>query len=197
MPPGLRNGFPAPARPARLCRSQPGPQQPSSGKTLTWQAGPAVSSKGSRPLTWLAVACHMPIRTWSGCAPSSAGSATAARARARHRRAQPGHHPGLGSARAGDHRHGRGPAVRSRRAGVVPAPPPARGSAGRAEPAAGHRVLRVGPGRDPHRGDPAGPALPVGRRLRPARDGLPGPPYEAQGQRARPRIAASTSPTSP
>jgi hypothetical protein len=41
----------------------------------------------------------------------------------------------------------------------------------------------VGPGRDPHRGDPAGPALPVGRRLRPARGGLPGAPHQAQGQR--------------
>ena len=52
----------------------------------------------------------------------------------------PGHHPGVGGPRAGHHRQGGRPAVRPRRAGVVPAPPAARRPAGRAEPAAGHRV---------------------------------------------------------
>ena len=48
--------------------------------------------------------------------------------------------PGLGGDRAGRHRQGRRPAVRPRRAGELPAPPPARRPPGRAEPAAGHRV---------------------------------------------------------
>ena len=65
----------------------------------------------------------------------------------------------------------------------LPAPPAARRPAGRAEPAAGHRVRRDDPGRDPQRGDPAGPALPVGRAMRPARRRLPGAPHQAQGQR--------------
>ena len=51
----------------------------------------------------------------------------------------------------------------------LPAPPAAGRAAGRAEPAAGHRLRRDHPGRDPQRGDAAGPALPVGRRLQPAR----------------------------
>ena len=38
----------------------------------------------------------------------------------------------------------------------VPAPPPARRPAGRAEPAAGHRLRRDHPGGDPQRGDAAG-----------------------------------------
>ena len=49
--------------------------------------------------------------------------------------------------------------------GELPAAAAARGTAGRAEPAAGHRVLRVGPGRDPQCGHPAGSALPVGRPM--------------------------------
>ena len=93
----------------------------------------------------------------------------ARRHRPRPGRDRPGHRPGLGGPRARDHRQGRGPALGSGRAGVVPAAPAARGAAGRAEPAAGHRVLPVGPGRDPQRRHPAGPALPVGRRLPPAR----------------------------
>jgi hypothetical protein len=52
-----------------------------------------------------------------------------------------------------------------RRARLLPAAPAARRPAGRAEPAAGHRVQRVDPGRDPQRGHHARPALPVGRRL--------------------------------
>ena len=43
-------------------------------------------------------------------------------------------------------------AVRAGRARVVPAAPAARRAAGRAEPAAGHRVFRDGPGGDPQRG---------------------------------------------
>ena len=38
----------------------------------------------------------------------------------------------------------------------LPAPPPARRPPERPQPAAGHRVLRVDPGRDPQRGHPAG-----------------------------------------
>ena len=79
---------------------------------------------------------------------------------------------GLGGAGAGGHRQGRGPAVRPGRAGELPAPPAARGAAGRAEPAAGHRVRRDDPGRDPQRRAAAGPALPVGRRVQPARVGV-------------------------
>ena len=80
--------------------------------------------------------------------------------------------PGPGGARAGDHRHGRRPAVRPRRPGQLPAPPPARRPPRRPQPAAGHRIHRDHPGRDPQRGHPAGPALPVGRTVRPARRGL-------------------------
>ena len=80
-----------------------------------------------------------------------------------------GHRPGLGGAGAGRHRQGRRPALRPRRARELPAPPPARRPAGRAEPAAGHRLRRDHPRRDPQRGGAAGPALPVGRRLQPAR----------------------------
>ena len=39
------------------------------------------------------------------------------------------------------------------------------------------------PGRDPQRGHPAGQALPVGRKVQPARGGVPGAPRQAQGQR--------------
>ena len=98
-------------------------------------------------------------------------------------RARPGHRAGLGGPRACDHRQGGRPAIRPRRAGVVPAPPAARRPPGRAEPAAGHRLRRDHPGRDPQRGHPAGPALPVARRLQPARLGLRGAPCQAQGQR--------------
>ena len=81
------------------------------------------------------------------------------------------------------HRQGRRPAVRPWRPGQLPAHPAARRPPGRPEPAAGHRLLRDRPGRDPQRGHLAGPALPVGRRLPPARRGLRGPPRQAQGRR--------------
>ena len=45
----------------------------------------------------------------------------------------------------------------------------ARGAAGRAEPAAGHRGQPEYPGRDPQRRPAAGQALPVGRTVQPAR----------------------------
>jgi Domain of unknown function (DUF222) len=63
---------------------------------------------------------------------------------------------------AGHHRQGGRPAVRPRRAGLVLADPAARRPAGRAQPAPGHRLLPVHPGRDPHRGHPPRPAVPVG-----------------------------------
>ena len=98
-----------------------------------------------------------------------------------HRRASADADPGTGlareAARAGDHRQGRGPAVRPGRAGVVPAPPAAGCPAGRAEPAAGHRLRRDHPGRDPQRGHPARPEVPVGRRMRPARVRLRSAPH--------------------
>jgi len=90
---------------------------------------------------------------------------------------------GLGGDRAGGDRQGRGPGLGSGRAGQLPAAPGAGGAAGRAEPAAGYRVRRDGPGGDPQRGAAAGPALPVGRRLHPARRRLPGAPHHAQGPR--------------
>ena len=46
----------------------------------------------------------------------------------------------------------------------LPTPSATRRASGRAEPAAGHRVRRDGPGGHPQRGHPARPALPVGRR---------------------------------
>ena len=61
------------------------------------------------------------------------------------------------------------------------------------EPAAGHRVLRVDPGRDPQRGHPARQALPVGRAVRPARRGLPGAPHQAQGRRRPDRRSRTAS----
>ena len=67
--------------------------------------------------------------------------------RRRPGRARPGHRAGLGGPRAGGHRQGRRPALGSGRAGVVPAAPAARRPAGRAEPAAGHRLQRDHPGR--------------------------------------------------
>ena len=91
--------------------------------------------------------------------------------------------PVPGGAGAGDHRQGRRAAVRPGRARVVPAPPAARRPAGRAQPAAGHRLQQHRPGRHPARRHPARPALPVGRRLHPARRRLPGPPRPPQGQR--------------
>ena len=71
----------------------------------------------------------------------------------------------------------------SGRAGLVPAPPAARRPAGRAEPAAGRRGLPGHPGRDPARRHPARPALPVDRRLRPARRRLRSAPPDPQGRR--------------
>jgi hypothetical protein len=71
------------------------------------------------------------------------------------------------------------------RAGLIPAPPPAGGPAGRTEPAAGHRVRRDRPGRDPQRGDAAGPQVPVGRRVQPARVRVRRAPYQAQEARGQ------------
>jgi hypothetical protein len=56
------------------------------------------------------------------------------------RRRDGGRGRGLGRAGAGGDRQGRGPFVGSGRAGVVPAAAAAGGAAGRAEPAAGHRI---------------------------------------------------------
>ncbi len=70
------------------------------------------------------------------------------------------------------------------RARLVPAPPPARRPPRRPQPPARHRLLRDHPGRDPQRGHPARPALPV-PRLPPARLRLPGPPRQAQEERRR------------
>ena len=103
--------------------------------------------------------------------------------RRRPGRGRPGHRPGLGGPRARDHRQGRGPALGPGRAGELPAAPAARRPARRAEPAAGHRVLPVGPGRDPQRRHPQRPALPVGRRMPPARLRLRSPPRQAQEER--------------
>ena len=75
---------------------------------------------------------------------------------AKRERARPGHDAGLGSPRAGHHRQGRRSPVRPGRAGVVPAAPAARCPAGWPEPAAGRRLFRDDPGRDPQRGDLAG-----------------------------------------
>ena len=93
------------------------------------------------------------------------------------------HHRGLGRPGTSRDRQGRRPAVRPVRARLVPAAAAARRPPGRAEPAAGHRVRRNGPGGDPQRGAAAGPALPVGRRLHPARRRLRGAPHQAQGPR--------------
>ena len=84
---------------------------------------------------------------------------------------------------AGHHRAGRRAAVRPGRAGQLPAHPAAGRPAGRAGPAAGHRVRHEHPPRHPQRGHPAGPALPLARRLQPARRRLPGPPRPAPGPR--------------
>ena len=83
----------------------------------------------------------------------------------------------------GHHRPGRRPAVRSGRPGQFPAPAAARGQAVRAKPAAGYRLQQDHPARHPQRGRAAGPALPLARRLHPARGRLPGPPRQAPGPR--------------
>ena len=122
--------------------------------------------------------------TGGACAGSAGPGASGGTAPAmRPGRGRPGHRPGVGGPRAGDHRQGRGPALRAGRAGELPAAPAARRPARRAEPAAGHRVLPVGPGRDPQRRHPARPALPLGRRLQPARQRLRSPPRQAQEER--------------
>ena len=61
----------------------------------------------------------------------SDGNAMQAATRQRPGRARPGHRAGLGGPRACHHRQGRGPAVGSGRAGLVPAPPAARRPPGR------------------------------------------------------------------
>ena len=135
-----------------------------------------------------------PART-AAAAPAAAAAAAGSTARAAPRRVaqhrprpgrdRPGYRPGLGGPRARDHRQGRGPALGPGRAGVVPAAPAARRPARRAEPAAGHRVLPVHPGRDPQRRHPQRQALPVGRGLPPARQRLRSPPREAQEERRK------------
>jgi hypothetical protein len=92
----------------------------------------------------------------------------------RHARPEP-----AGGAGAAGHRRSRGPDLRPRRPGVLPAPPAARLPAGRPQPAAGRRRQLRHPGGDPPGGDRAGPALPVPQRLRPARQRLRGPPPDA------------------
>ena len=115
-----------------------------------------------------------PGRRWHGERPGQRRPGGARRVRRR---------PVPGSAGAGGHRQGRRAALRTRRAGLLPAPQPARGAAGRGQRAAGHRVQRHRPGLDPERGPAPGPALRMGRRLRPARRRLPGPPHPPQSQR--------------
>ena len=66
---------------------------------------------------------------------------------------------------------------------LVPADPAAGRPAGRAQPAAGRRAQRPDPRRDPPRGDPARPALPLGRRLRSARLSLRSAPCDPPGRR--------------
>ena len=119
------------------------------------------------------------------------------RRRTRHsgpgRRWRPGHYPGPGRADPGGHRRGGGAAVRPGRPGQLPAPPAARRAAGRAEPAAGCRGVPGHPGRGPPRGDPAGPALPVPRRLRPAR----GRAARCTTSATRPTAGRPASPAAP
>ena len=117
--------------------------------------------------------------------------ARGARPRGGGSRSRPGPWPGrrpvrpapAGGDPAGHHRQGRRPAIRARRAGQLPAHPAAWRPAGRPQPAPGHRVCRDHPARHPQRGHPAGPQVPVARRLPPARRRLPGPPRHAQGTR--------------
>ncbi len=85
--------------------------------------------------------------------------------------------------RAEHHRRGHRAAVRSGRARLVLAAPSARRPARRPQPAAGRRLQQRHPGRDPQRGQAPRPALPVGRRLRPARLGLRRAPHPAQEPR--------------
>ncbi len=82
---------------------------------------------------------------------------------------RPGPRRAAGGDPPGDHRKGSGPAVRPRRTRVIPAAPAARRPPRRPQRPARHRVQLDHPGRDPHRGHPPRPALPVGRTVRPAR----------------------------
>ena len=136
-------------------RTAPKPPRPAATAGRGWTATPPRRSPATRP--WPrsspATSTRPCWRTWSGCAPNSASSATPTPARTRPpaatrprppaaspaRPALAGHRPGPGSPRAGHHRRGRRPAVRPRRARVVPAPPPARRPPRRPQPAAGHR----------------------------------------------------------
>ena len=130
--------------------------------------GPAVRRARQAP----------PRRRFRAAAGGGTAAAPGATTAAWRPAARPGPKPSSGPSSAG-----RRPPVRPGRPRLVPAPPPARRPAGRAEPAAGHRVFRDRPGRDPQRGDAARPALPVGGPVRPARRGVPGAPHQAQGQR--------------
>ena len=94
--------------------------------------------------------------------------------------------PRIRRGRCSSTRSSAGPSTWSRpgRAGLASCVPgsSAPGWPGR-QPAAGRRPQRRDPRRHPPRGDPAGPALPLGRRLRPARVSLRGPSCDPPGRR--------------
>ena len=173
------------AGPRALGRApRPPPPRPAATAGRGWTATPPRRSRATRrwPRSSPATSTAPPWKTWSGCASNWTGSTARRRARmagrpSPDRRDSAGHRPGLGGPRAGHHRQGRRSAVRPRRPGQLPAPPAARRPPRRPQPAAGHRLLRDHPRRDPQRGHPAGPALPVGRAVRPARRRLPGAPH--------------------
>ena len=75
-----------------------------------------------------------------------------------------------------DHRQSRRSPIRPGRAGGLPAPSAARWPPRRPQPALGHRLQRGHSGWHPQRGQAARQALPLVRRLQPARLGVPGPP---------------------
>ena len=156
------------ADPGRLGRPPRGRWRPARTTAPGWTGTPPRPSPATPP--WPpsspATSTSTPWRTWSRlCAPSldklrQGGDGLDTPASAPPRRGPPSSRPSWGRpwtscrARAGWPRSCGGGSS---------------GCAWRAEPAAGHRVRRVDPGGDPQRGAAAGPALPVGGRLHPAR----------------------------
>ena len=166
---------PAPARPRARPRSPP------------WWPAPRTGTCSAR---W-------PTSSWKRTAPARApAAAPAAGATARplaFGTAVPG-----GPARAGAHtaRHVRPGVVRPGGPGRVPARQPARPPVQRRQHGLGRRERRRHPRPHPAGGDPAGPPLPVARRLRPARVPVRAAPPAAPRRRRR-DLSAEPAPVLP
>ena len=157
----------------RIVRATSGPKAP---LRCGWSGTGGPAEVMTSRCSWLATTCRTGGTTSSGT-PRPGGCAAS---RGRHR---PISRPALEQViigKAADRLSGPGGL-----ASFLMRTPPARRAAGRAEPAAGHRVQQGDPAGHPQRRDPAGPAVPVARRLPPARPGLRSAPRHAPGARRR------------